>query len=187
MGSFRKLVQAKNAVTVYRGKGLSAFWSEVNLDGDEKWFRVYTGLFETRDQAKKFRKEQNLLKSLVKRTPNNAFVETHTDKQVPENKTLLKMPNLMNSEGATAETADVLIITPEKFAALGQNLPDLENSFDTIICDEGHLIDDGNRGLQYELLLTKLKSSEGNPRKIVFISAILPNVDVIHGWLGGGI
>ncbi|MGH1399210.1 MAG: DEAD/DEAH box helicase [Alphaproteobacteria bacterium] len=89
------------------------------------------------------------------------------------------------SEGATAETADVLIITPEKFTALAQSLPNLENSFDTIICDEGHLIDDSSRGLQYELLLTKLKLSEDYARKIVFISAILPNVDAIHQWLGG--
>ena len=65
------------------------------------------------------------------------------------------------------------------------NIPDLENSFDTIICDEGHLIDDSSRGLQYELLLTKLKGSVQTPRKVIFISAILPNVDTIHSWLGG--
>ena len=89
------------------------------------------------------------------------------------------------SEGVTVETADVLIITPEKFTALVQGLPNLENRFNTIICDEGHLIDDSSRGLQYELLLTKLKTSRENPKKILFISAILPNVDIIHKWLGG--
>jgi len=89
------------------------------------------------------------------------------------------------SEGTTVETADVLIITPEKFTALIQTLPELEDRFDTVICDEGHLIDDSNRGLQYELLLTKIKTSERNRKKIIFISAILPNVDVIHRWLGG--
>jgi cell division septation protein DedD len=101
LGSFRKLVQAKNAVAQYREKGFSAYWSQVNLKGDEKWFRVYTGLFETRAQAKKYREEQHLLKSLVKKTPNNAFVGTHTDKHVPEaNKILLKKPNLLNPKGA---------------------------------------------------------------------------------------
>ena len=89
------------------------------------------------------------------------------------------------SEGASAETADVLIITPEKFVSLVQNLSELESKFDTIICDEGHLIDDSSRGLQYELLLTKLKSSKTTQRKVIFISAILPNVDEIHKWLGG--
>lgn len=89
------------------------------------------------------------------------------------------------SEGVSAEEADVLIITPEKYAALVQNHPELATRFDTIICDEGHLIDDGTRGLHYELLLTKLKSTEEVQRKMVFISAILPNVNEIHSWLGG--
>lgn len=89
------------------------------------------------------------------------------------------------SDSANSETTNVLIITPEKYSAIIHNMPELEDSFDTIICDEGHLIDDSSRGLQYELLLTKLMGSEENPRKVVFISAILPNVDTIHSWLGG--
>lgn len=89
------------------------------------------------------------------------------------------------SETATIEDADVLIITPEKFTALAQVVPELENQYQTIICDEGHLIDDNSRGLQYELLLTKLKGKESASRKMIFISAILPNVNEIHEWLGG--
>jgi len=89
------------------------------------------------------------------------------------------------SETTTIESADVLIVTPEKFVALTQIVPNFENQFKTIICDEGHLIDDNSRGLQYELLLTKLRGTQMEPRKIVFISAILPNVDAIHAWLGG--
>jgi cell division septation protein DedD len=55
LGSFRTIVQAKNAVTTFRGKGLSAYWSEVDRGDNERWFRVYTGSFETRDEAKKYR------------------------------------------------------------------------------------------------------------------------------------
>lgn len=89
------------------------------------------------------------------------------------------------SESSTVEDADVLIITPEKFIAISQTVPDLTNKYQTIICDEGHLIDDDSRGLQYELLLTKLKGTETEPKKFVFLSAILPNVNEIHEWLGG--
>lgn len=89
------------------------------------------------------------------------------------------------SETATVENADVLIITPEKFTAMAQVVQGLESQYQTIICDEGHLIDDDSRGLQYELLLTKLRGTDAEPRKIVFISAILPNVNEIHEWLGG--
>jgi len=89
------------------------------------------------------------------------------------------------SETTSVDTADVLIVTPEKFIALNHSIPDLDQSFETIICDEGHLIDDDNRGLQYELLLTRLKGEYVGGRKIIFISAILPNVSGIHSWLGG--
>lgn len=89
------------------------------------------------------------------------------------------------SETTTLETANVLIVTPEKFAALTQVVPDLDQKFETVICDEGHLIDDDSRGLAYELLLTKLRASPDVKRKMVFISAILPNVADIHTWLGG--
>lgn len=89
------------------------------------------------------------------------------------------------SETATVENADVLIITPEKFTAISQVVPSLESQYQTIICDEGHLIDDDSRGLQYELLLTTLRGTDVVPRKIIFISAILPNVNEIHDWLGG--
>ncbi len=90
------------------------------------------------------------------------------------------------SEAASLESASVLIVTPEKFSALAQVMPDLDKRFETVICDEGHLIDDNSRGLPYELLLTKLRSGAGGvARKMVFMSAILPNVGMIHTWLGG--
>ncbi len=89
------------------------------------------------------------------------------------------------SETASIEDVDVLIVTPEKFMALDQIIPDFAEQFDTIICDEGHVIDDDSRGLAYELLLTRLMSAEQRQRKVVFISAILPNIAEIHTWLGG--
>lgn len=89
------------------------------------------------------------------------------------------------SETASIDEVDVLIVTPEKFMALDQVIEDFADQFDTIICDEGHLIDDDGRGLAYELLLTRLTSSQERKRKVVFISAILPNIAEIHRWLGG--
>jgi helicase len=89
------------------------------------------------------------------------------------------------SESTTIENSDVVISTPEKFEALCQVVPGFIDRFDVLICDEGHLIDDGNRGLQYELLLTKFKRRDRPVDKIVFISAILPNVSDINDWLGG--
>ncbi len=79
---------------------------------------------------------------------------------------------------------DLLISTPEKFVAIENIEPGFSEKFNLIICDEGHLLDDkGNRGLSYELLLSRLKK-DGN-KKFVFLSAIIPNIDNINTWLGG--
>ncbi|MBG9757302.1 DEAD/DEAH box helicase [Lysinibacillus sphaericus] len=85
------------------------------------------------------------------------------------------------------DEVDVLISTPEKIMALDGIIPNIYDDFSLVICDEGHLIDDLNRGLDYELLLTKLRftKKEGENRKFVFLSAIIPNIEEINAWLGG--
>ena len=83
------------------------------------------------------------------------------------------------------QNVTLLIATPEKFMALENSIADFLKDFTMIICDEGHLLDDGNRGLNYELLLSRLKSEKEVKRKFVFISAIIPNIEKINEWLGG--
>lgn len=88
-------------------------------------------------------------------------------------------------EQEAIQSVDLLIATPEKLMAVEDVLPDLFESYKTIICDEGHLLDDENRGLSYELLLSRLKSSNVKDRRFIFISAIIPNIQIINEWLGG--
>ncbi len=83
------------------------------------------------------------------------------------------------------QNVNLLIATPEKFVAIENSLSEFFNEFNLVICDEGHLLDDGHRGLNYELLLSRLKSNFEVTRKFVFISAIIPNIDSINRWLGG--
>ena len=89
LGSFRTLDRAKKAVESYRKKGLHAYWSEADREGNERWFRVYSGSFESREKARRYRKEQGLEISLVKKTPYSAYVGTYTDRQVLEDQTQL--------------------------------------------------------------------------------------------------
>lgn len=87
-------------------------------------------------------------------------------------------------EKKVIQDVNLLIATPEKFMALENIAADFSKNFTIIICDEGHLIDsDGNRGLSYELLLSRLKKE--NTKKFIFISAIIPNIGSINKWLGG--
>ena len=88
-------------------------------------------------------------------------------------------------ERAAIESVNLLVSTPEKMLAVEDALPQILSTFDTIICDEGHLLDDPQRGLSYELLLSRLKAHDRLGRRFVFISAIVPNIGTINSWLGG--
>lgn len=82
--------------------------------------------------------------------------------------------------------ADVqlLISTPESFTNLEDTLDEQLSRFSLVICDEGQLLDSFNRGINYELLLTRLKRIEGV--RYLFLSAIIPNIEDVNTWLGGG-
>lgn len=90
-------------------------------------------------------------------------------------------------ERNSIQDVQLLIATPEKFMAIEDIFTDIHKEFDTIICDEGHLLDDNSRGLSYELLLSRLKEDETHNKKFIFISAIIPNLNVINTWLGGDV
>ncbi|RQX00501.1 DEAD/DEAH box helicase [Micromonospora inaquosa] len=79
----------------------------------------------------------------------------------------------------------VFIATPEAFTGLLSKSRELLSSISLVICDEGHLLDEGARGVGLELLLTRLRRRELLRPRMVFISAIVPNIEEINAWLGG--
>lgn len=88
-------------------------------------------------------------------------------------------------EEETIENAKLLIATPETFTTLEGTIDDLTKGYTLVICDEGQLLEDRNRGVNYELLLTRLKRNEHT--RFLFISAIIPNISDINQWLGGAV
>lgn len=90
-------------------------------------------------------------------------------------------------EKINVENVDLLICTPEKFMAIENQMPNIHDLFSTVICDEGHLLDDQQRGLNYELLLSKFKNKKSHlpEKKFIYLSAIIPNIETINSWLGG--
>ncbi len=90
----------------------------------------------------------------------------------------------------TPEEADdladvrVLIATPESLTGLFGAQPELVEQVSLVMCDEGHLLDSGARGIGLELLLARLRRRTPAPR-MVFVSAIVPNIEEINAWLGG--
>ena len=88
-------------------------------------------------------------------------------------------------ERKSVSDVNLVIATPEKFMAVEDIFPGISEQFTTVICDEGHLLDDASRGLNYELLLSRLKSNSTNKKRFIFISAIIPNISTVNSWLGG--
>lgn len=96
--------------------------------------------------------------------------------------------------GGTVPTGDeihgladtqVVIATPEALSGLLGADPDFARRITLVICDEGHLLDGGGRGIGLELLLARLRARQAGPTRFVFMSAIVPNIEEINTWLGG--
>lgn len=90
--------------------------------------------------------------------------------------------NMTTTEAILSE-ADLFITTPETFMSLEGAIDDILKQFTLVICDEGQLIESIGRGLNYEMLLSRLRRQE--QVRFLFISAIIPNIGDINTWLGG--
>lgn len=87
-------------------------------------------------------------------------------------------------EGEDLDSVRAIIATPEALVGLLGAHPEIASEISLVVCDEGHLLADDSRGVSLELLLARLRARESAPR-IVFVSAIVPNVEEINTWLGG--
>ncbi len=80
----------------------------------------------------------------------------------------------------------VYIVTPEKLLyVIRQGIYFLLN-VGVVIFDEGHLFDDPNRGITYELLISTIKHYLTDETQKVLISAVIPNAGEINEWLTDG-
>jgi len=87
-------------------------------------------------------------------------------------------------EDLLIEQSDVLVMTPEKLDYLYRQQPELFNDVKLLVIDEGHLLDNNERGLRLEILLHRLQTKFDI--QMLFISAVIPNGNEIAEWLGKG-
>lgn len=96
--------------------------------------------------------------------------------------------------GGTVPTGDevhgldrirAMVATPESLSGILSADPTFSQRISLVICDEGHLLDSGGRGIGLELLLARMRSRPEQPPRFVFVSAIVPNIEEINAWLGG--
>ena len=84
---------------------------------------------------------------------------------------------------------DVVIATPEKLDFALRSDPNLLDNVGLIVLDEGHMIGLGEREVRYEAQIQRLlRRSDAADRRIVCLSAVLPESDKLDdfvGWLTG--
>ncbi|MHA1728122.1 MAG: DEAD/DEAH box helicase [Promethearchaeota archaeon] len=77
---------------------------------------------------------------------------------------------------------DIIIMTNEKADSILRNRPEFIKKIDTLVIDEIHLINDPNRGITLEILITRIKKN--NPRvQIIGLSATISNAAELARWL----
>ena len=77
----------------------------------------------------------------------------------------------------------ILVCTPEKLSYIMHHQPDILDAIDLFLFDEGHMFDDGGRGVTYELLVTHIRNELTENQQLVLLSAVLPNSNEIKEWL----
>ena len=83
--------------------------------------------------------------------------------------------------------SDIVVATPEKIDFALRNDPSLFNDVGLLVFDEGHMIGPKEREIRYEVQIQRLlRRGDANERRIVCLSAILPEGDELNdfaGWL----
>lgn len=84
------------------------------------------------------------------------------------------------------DEANITIATPEKAKAMLRSAPELFNSVKLVVIDEGHLLGGNERDVRNELFLEHLRLlARQHGARILLLSAVLPNADVLASWVGG--
>jgi len=78
---------------------------------------------------------------------------------------------------------DLIIATYEKLNSLLIKNPELINEIGVVIVDELQMIDDEERGVDLEILLTKIMYNTKSSPQIIGLSATIPNAKDLGEWL----
>jgi hypothetical protein len=98
--------------------------------------------------------------------------------------------SLYGASGATGDDVDslrnrnIVVTTPEKFDFALRNDPTLIGDVGLIVLDEAHTIGAAEREIRYEVLVQRLlRRSDAGSRRIVCLSAILPQGDQLRDFV----
>lgn len=75
LGAFMSLDRARTAVSIYKKDyGLHSYWVKVDLGEKGTWYRVFTGYFQTSEEAEAFIRRRQLQEGEVKQTKYSTLI-----------------------------------------------------------------------------------------------------------------
>ncbi|MFD1464781.1 DEAD/DEAH box helicase [Lapidilactobacillus mulanensis] len=88
--------------------------------------------------------------------------------------------------GISSTKSSIVVVTPEKLLFLIRQSQGILSNVDLIIFDEAHQLDNHDRGITFELLLTTISELVPEDVQKIFISAVIGNPDTISDWFNSG-
>jgi POLQ-like helicase len=184
-----------------KGTFIRELWPAQHLLGKHGVFRGKSAVVQMPTSAGKTKATEIIIRSafLANRTSlaiivapfralcheiRNSLVEAFHDESV----NIDELSDVLQADFEIAELLgrkQVLVVTPEKLIYVLRHSPELAKNIGLLIYDEGHQFDSDTRGINYELLLTSLKSMVPKTAQTVLISAVISNAVSIGNWLNG--
>jgi general secretion pathway protein A len=79
LGTFKTFEQVVRAISIYASSGLEVHWNSIDSGNKEKWYRVFTGHFESQTEAQKIKKDRGLTNALIRFNPWSVLIGKYTD------------------------------------------------------------------------------------------------------------
>jgi len=90
LGSLKAHEAVKKAISDYQEKGLSPYWTKVDLGDKGVWFRVFAGYFRTKDETEKYIRDRNIQGATPGITKYANWIGSYgSDKEVEDQKRAL--------------------------------------------------------------------------------------------------
>jgi cell division protein FtsN len=81
MGSFKNLELTAKSLEALKEKGLSPYWTRVDLGKKGEWFRVFVGSFTTADKAQAFQEKHGITADRILKTAYAVQIGMYTSKE----------------------------------------------------------------------------------------------------------
>ncbi|MDD5186816.1 MAG: DEAD/DEAH box helicase [Methanoregula sp.] len=95
-----------------------------------------------------------------------------------------QLTELDDDEKTKLFDCSIAVLTPEKADLLLRLNKEFNTSVSLIIVDEAHHLESDTRGILLELYLWRIKKMFKNQNRVIFLSAVTPNILELASWMG---